>query len=269
MVGFSSSWKLLATWTGSPISTSTPASSSASRAAASRTSSPHSTKPQGKHHRPAPNWPGPRWTKSTRPRSSRITHAAPMPGLAKKRKPHRPHDGRLRPPRTTRCRAPPHRGHVVQSSPSAGIARRVAEHSRNVHFSSGRSPGRQSSCTLDPGRMELLQLRGARVVLRPFRVDDVAAVLAYASDAEVTRHLEWDAYDDPATAAAFIRSTLGGPPLWYAYAVTDRETGALVGGADLRVVSAFDRRGEVGYGLARSHWGKGYAAEATALLVRF
>jgi ribosomal-protein-alanine N-acetyltransferase len=117
--------------------------------------------------------------------------------------------------------------------------------------------------------MELLQLRGARVVLRPFRVDDVAAVLAYASDAEVTRHLEWDAYDDPATAAAFIRSTLGGPPLWYAYAVTDRETGALVGGADLRVVSAFDRRGEVGYGLARSHWGKGYAAEAAALLVRF
>ena len=119
------------------------------------------------------------------------------------------------------------------------------------------------------GRMELLPLRGARVVLRPFRVDDVPAVLAYASDAEVTRHLEWDAYDDPATAAAFIRSTHGGPPFWYAYAVTDRETGALVGGADLRVVSAFDRRGEVGYGLARSYWGKGYAAEAAGLLVRF
>jgi len=117
--------------------------------------------------------------------------------------------------------------------------------------------------------MELRPLRGARVVLRPFRAEDVTAVLAYASDIEVTRHLEWDAYDDPATAAAFIRSTHGGPPAWWAYAVTDRESGALVGGADLRVVSAHDRRGEVGYGLARSHWGKGYAAEAAGLLVRF
>ena len=85
--------------------------------------------------------------------------------------------------------------------------------------------------------MELRPLTGPRVVLRPFRVEDVQAVLAYASDAEVTRHLEWEAYDDPATAAAFIRSTHGGPPSWYAYAVTDRESGALVGGADLRVVN--------------------------------
>ena len=52
--------------------------------------------------------------------------------------------------------------------------------------------------------MELPPLTGDRVVLRPFRCEDVSAVLAYASDAEVTRHLEWDAYDDPALAAAFI-----------------------------------------------------------------
>ena len=117
--------------------------------------------------------------------------------------------------------------------------------------------------------MDLPPLTGARVMLRPFRVEDVPAVLAYASDAEVTRHLEWEAYDDPALAAAFIRSTHSGPPTWYAYAVTDRDSGALVGGADLRILAAHDRRGEVGYGLARSYWGKGYAAEAAALLVRF
>lgn len=115
----------------------------------------------------------------------------------------------------------------------------------------------------------LRPLLGDRVLLRRYRLDDVPAVLAYASDAEVTRHLEWDAYDDPALAAAFIRSTHRGPPTWYAYAVTDRATGALVGGVDLRVVSRADRRGEVGYGLARPYWGRGYATEAAALLVRF
>lgn len=116
---------------------------------------------------------------------------------------------------------------------------------------------------------DLVTLLGPRVRLRAFRSEDVRDVLAYASDPAVTRHLEWDAYDDPALAAAFIRSTHSGPPAWYAYAVTARETGALVGGADLRIVSARDRRGEIGYGLARAHWGNGYATDAAALLVRF
>jgi len=43
----------------------------------------------------------------------------------------------------------------------------------------------------------------------------------------------------------------------------------VIGGADLRVVSTRDRRAELGYGLARSHWGQGYATEAAGLLLRF
>ena len=117
-----------------------------------------------------------------------------------------------------------------------------------------------------PDRGELV---GERILLRPFRLDDVPAVLAYASDPEVTRHLEWDAYDDPVTAAAFIRSTLVAGGNWIARAIALRETGAVIGGADLRIVSPRDKRAEMGYGLARAHWGHGYAAEAGALLIRY
>ena len=113
------------------------------------------------------------------------------------------------------------------------------------------------------------ELVGPRVLLRPFALADVPAVLAYASDPEVTRHLQWDAYDDPATAASFIRSTLGGGETWFARAILLRETEAVIGGADLRVVSPPDRRAELGYGLARAYWGCGYATEAAGLLVRF
>ena len=113
------------------------------------------------------------------------------------------------------------------------------------------------------------ELVGGRVLLRPFVVDDVPAVLTYASDPEVTRHLQWDAYDDPATAAAFIRSTLAGGDAWFARAIVLRDTGTVIGGADLRVVSPPDRRAELGYGLARAYWGHGYATEAAGLLVRF
>jgi RimJ/RimL family protein N-acetyltransferase len=113
------------------------------------------------------------------------------------------------------------------------------------------------------------ELVGARVLLRPFRVEDVPAVLVYASDPEVTRHLEWDAYDDAATAEAFIRSTHAGGATWYARAIVLRASGAVIGGADLRVVSPRDRRAELGYGLASAYWGQGYATEAAGLLLAF
>ena len=113
------------------------------------------------------------------------------------------------------------------------------------------------------------ELVGPRILLRPFALGDVPAVLAYASDPEVTRHLQWDAYDDPATAASFIRSTLGGGDTWFARAIVLRATDGVIGGADLRVVSPPDRRAELGYGLTRAYWGHGYATEAARLLVRF
>jgi RimJ/RimL family protein N-acetyltransferase len=113
-----------------------------------------------------------------------------------------------------------------------------------------------------------LPLVGPRVLLRAFLLDDVPAVLAYASDPEVTRHLEWDAYDDPGTAAAFIRSTQAGGTTWFARAIVLRSEDQVIGGADLRVVSPRDRRGEIGYGLARAWWGHGYATEAAGLLLR-
>ena len=117
--------------------------------------------------------------------------------------------------------------------------------------------------------MDAEGLVGPRVLLRPFELDDVPAVLAYASDPEVTRYLQWEAYDDPATAAAFIRSTRGGGSTWLARAIVLQEEGRVIGGADLRVVSPREPRAELGYGLARAYWGRGYAAEAAGLLVRF
>jgi RimJ/RimL family protein N-acetyltransferase len=107
------------------------------------------------------------------------------------------------------------------------------------------------------------------VLLREFQLDDVPAVLSYASDPEVTRHLEWDAYDDPETAAAFIRSTQAGGTTWFARAIVLRSHDRVIGGADLRIVSPRDRRGEIGYGLAQAWWGHGYATEAAALLLGF
>lgn len=112
-------------------------------------------------------------------------------------------------------------------------------------------------------------LIGPRVALRPFRLEDVPAILRYASDPEVTRHLPWEAYDDPATAEAFVVSTHRGGGLWFARAIELRASGEVVGGVDLRIVTPDGRVGEIGYALARVHWGRGYAREAAELMVDF
>jgi len=112
-------------------------------------------------------------------------------------------------------------------------------------------------------------LVGPRVLLRPFRPDDVPAVLRWASDPEVTRYLPWDAYADPATAEAFVASTHRGGDRWYARAIELRATGEVVGGVDLRIVAPADRVGEIGYALARAFWRHGYATEAAHLMVDF
>jgi ribosomal-protein-alanine N-acetyltransferase len=44
--------------------------------------------------------------------------------------------------------------------------------------------------------------------------------------------------------------------------------GAVVGAAHLHQVSEAHRRAEIGYVLRRSAWGRGYATEATRLLLR-
>src|SRR5262249_39376521 len=129
-------------------------------------------------------------------------------------------------------------------------------HVRDPAQHPGRARARPAALTL----MDAGELTGPRVLLRPFRLDDVPAVLRYASAPEVPRPREWDAYDDPATAEGFIRSTLAAGNTWYARAIVRRDTEEVIGGADLRVVSPRDRRAEIGYGLARAHWGRGYAS---------
>lgn len=109
-----------------------------------------------------------------------------------------------------------------------------------------------------------------RLLLRDFTTGDVDAVHAYAADPEVCRYMEWgpnsreqtgEFVDEMVAAAARPDRT----SLTWAVTVG----GVLVGACMLAVTSAQHRRGEVGYVLAREHWGKGYATEAAAAVLAF
>ncbi|NIZ91378.1 GNAT family N-acetyltransferase [Kineococcus rubinsiae] len=116
----------------------------------------------------------------------------------------------------------------------------------------------------------MIELVTERLRLRGFTPDDVAAVHAYAGDPEVCRHTDWGP-NTPAQSQAFVDEVCAasapgqpGPTTW---AVT--ATGEVVGACSVEVTSAQHRRGVMGYVVAREHWGRGFATEAAAAVLRF
>jgi RimJ/RimL family protein N-acetyltransferase len=118
-------------------------------------------------------------------------------------------------------------------------------------------------------RRAALLLETPRLRLRPFTADDWPAYAEMCADAEVMRYIGEgrveSAEDAWRTMAAFLGHwALLGSGMW---ALEHRDSGALLGR-----VGYIDRPGwpgfELGWLLARGHWGHGYAREAASVALR-
>jgi RimJ/RimL family protein N-acetyltransferase len=101
-----------------------------------------------------------------------------------------------------------------------------------------------------------MTLTTPRLLLRPFRAGDQAAVHAYASDPEVVRFMHYGPNTDEQTAGFLAEALVRRPGRWLR-AIERRSDGAVLGAVDLHVESEQHRRGEMGYVLARAAWGSG------------
>lgn len=119
--------------------------------------------------------------------------------------------------------------------------------------------------------MEAPVLTTPRLVLRPFTPDDAPAVHAHLSDPEMAATTARIPHPYPQGSA---EEWIAGHPARHQageallLAITLRETGVLVGSIELRLVPGH-RRAELGYWVGRTHWGRGYATEASDALVRW
>ena len=114
-----------------------------------------------------------------------------------------------------------------------------------------------------------LPILTARLLLRDFRTDDYEAIYAYAADCEVTRLMFYGPRDEADTReylARMLASQASSPRLAWELAVVDRAQGRLVGACDLTLDN--DREADLGYIFGRDVWGRGYASEAAAAMVR-
>lgn len=106
-----------------------------------------------------------------------------------------------------------------------------------------------------------------RLVLRKPRMEDAPAIFdGYAQDPEVTRYLTWKPHKNIRDTEEFL---LACGQLWrmgkdFAYAITLKEDDKLIGTIGLHPMNL---KVEVGYGLARLYWGKGYMTEVLRTVI--
>ncbi|UVI30690.1 GNAT family N-acetyltransferase [Paenibacillus spongiae] len=109
-----------------------------------------------------------------------------------------------------------------------------------------------------------------RLILREFTHGDAAAVHEYASDPAVVRHMSWGPNTEEETLDYIhhmMETQSRKPRVEFEMAVILKETQALIGGTGIFVHSP--GQGEIGYCYYPLYWGRGYAAEAAAALLRF
>ena len=114
--------------------------------------------------------------------------------------------------------------------------------------------------------MEPAELNTERLLLRPFRIDDVDDVLAYAADPEWARFLPPVPLDYTRRhAEEFIARAVLAP--WETnpiFAVVLAST--VIGGINVRV-NVQDETAELGYSIGRPYWGKGLMPEAAEAVI--
>lgn len=107
-----------------------------------------------------------------------------------------------------------------------------------------------------------LPIETERLLLRAFSPGDVEEMSAIYGDDEVMRYVWFGTLDLGATTARLERHTREQLERGFAtWAVVERESGRVVGDAGLDVWQPTGEP-ELGYTLARSSWGHGYATEA-------
>ena len=109
----------------------------------------------------------------------------------------------------------------------------------------------------------------ARLILRPPTLDDAEEIYnKYAQDPEVTRYMVWRPHECIEMTKDFLGRCI---KCWkdgtaFPWVMTLKSDKTLLGMIEMRLVGY---KADLGYGIARQYWGKGYTTEAVKALVQW
>jgi ribosomal-protein-alanine N-acetyltransferase len=117
-----------------------------------------------------------------------------------------------------------------------------------------------------------VRLETTRLVLREIGLEDVDAIHAYAANPEVVQYMAWGPNSFEQTrrfCAERVANRKDPNRTSYELAINVKPGSVAVGAIGVRVKSAENREGELGYVLHPVYWGKGYVAEAAQRMLEF
>ncbi len=105
-----------------------------------------------------------------------------------------------------------------------------------------------------------------RLILRAFRASDLDVFLSYRNDELVYRYQGWDVPYLEEDALQFIAkmkvSIPGTPGEWFQMAIERKDSSQMIGDIAFHITKSNPRMAYIGYSLAHSAWGYGFASEA-------
>lgn len=111
-----------------------------------------------------------------------------------------------------------------------------------------------------------------RLAIRRFRADDTDALHRYRNDADIARWQGWSIpvpYDDARQMAEEMAIVeLFTPGRWTQLALERRNRSGLIGDLGIRI-EADEPAAELGFTIAREHWGNRYGAEALTAITTY
>jgi ribosomal-protein-alanine N-acetyltransferase len=114
------------------------------------------------------------------------------------------------------------------------------------------------------------QLETNRLFLREFRPEDSEAIFQLYEDSQVTEHV-MEPINTPQQAEAIVQEYMayfqtGKGIVW---AITLKGSTTVIGTCGYEVISAYDKRGEIGYDLGKAYWGQGLMKEALKAVIDY
>ncbi|WP_342570938.1 GNAT family N-acetyltransferase [Paenibacillus sp. FSL R5-0749] len=115
----------------------------------------------------------------------------------------------------------------------------------------------------------ITELHTERLFLRKMNVLDAASLFEIWSDPEVTRFMNITPFTDEHQAIAMINilDDLSQENKAIRFSIIAQESNEIIGSCGYNLLDYDNLKAEIGYDIARSHWGKGYATEAISSLL--
>ena len=114
---------------------------------------------------------------------------------------------------------------------------------------------------------EPTEIRTERLLLRPFRLTDAEDVYAYAGEPEFSRFLPLPSPYEYKHAEIYVAASfLAEWDVHPRFAIC--LDGRVIGGINIRIDAA-SQTSEIGYGIGKAHWGKGFTTEAASAVINW